>query len=277
MAAASAARAPCIYLTHGGGPFPVIGGPGHAGLTKFLKAWPTSLPEPPKALLVVSGHWETAVPTVTSAPRPELIYDYHGFPPESYEINYPAPGDPQLADKVCSLLKAAGMECQKDAKRGFDHGTFIPLVLAFPKADIPVVQLSLAASLDPQLHIKMGEALAPLRDEGVAIIGSGSSFHNMPALFAAMGGMSEAGRAALQRSKTFDEWLQYVCTDPQLPYEKRAELLAGWRKAPEGQYSHPREEHLLPLHVCLGAGRGGAAKVVFDDLAMGVKCSSFQW
>ncbi|KAL4457727.1 hypothetical protein ABPG75_012592 [Micractinium tetrahymenae] len=278
MAASTVLRAPSVYLTHGGGPFPVIGGPGHASLTAFLKAWPKSLAQQPKALLVVSGHWESDVPTVTSAPQSELIYDYYGFPPEAYQLKYPAPGSPQLADKVCSLLKAAGLECRKDAKRGWDHGVFIPLMLAYPKADIPVVQLSLVSSLDPTLHIRMGEALAPLRDEGVAIVGSGSSFHNLPALFAAMdGGATRAGQEAVRRSKSFDEWLQHACLDPSLTYEQRCELLAAWRKAPEAAYAHPREEHLIPLHVVLGAGKGAAGTAVFDGTAMGVKCTSVQY
>ncbi|KAL4442993.1 hypothetical protein ABPG77_008484 [Micractinium sp. CCAP 211/92] len=274
-----------MFTPSAGGPLPVIGGPGHASLTSFLKAWPKSLAQQPKALLVVSAHWEENAPTVTAAPQPELIYDYYGFPPESYKLSYPAPGSPELADRVCSLLKAAGMECRKDPKRGWDHGVFIPLMLAFPQAAIPVVQLSLVSSLDPRVHIRMGEALAPLRDEGVAVVASGSSFHNIPALFTAMkeegtreGELGRKGcQEAVQRSRRFDEWLQHACLDPSLTYEQRCELLAGWRQAPEAAYAHPREEHLMPLHVALGAGRGEAAAAVFDGTAMGVKCTSLQW
>ncbi|KAL4858007.1 4',5'-DOPA dioxygenase extradiol [Chlorella vulgaris] len=267
------ARAPAVYITHGGGPFPVIGGPGHAKLSAFLKSYASSLPVLPKGLLVVSAHWEEPQATVTSGAQPPLIYDYYGFPPESYELKYPAPGSPQLADRVCSLLKVAGMACRKDGQRGWDHGTFIPLMLMYPEAKVPVVQLSLLSSLDPREHIRLGEALAPLRDEGVVIIGSGSSFHNVPALFAAMKGDS----SALDRSESFDDWLQHVCTDPSLSYEKRAELLSAWRQAPEAAYAHPRAEHLLPLHVALGAGKGEVGKLLFADLAMGVHCNSVQW
>jgi aromatic ring-opening dioxygenase catalytic subunit (LigB family) len=181
-------RLPTLFAAHGGGPLPVLGDASHAGLTRWLRQWPAAaLPTTkPSALLVISAHWEEAQPTVTSSPHPSLIYDYSGFPPAAYQLKYPAPGSPRLAQRVAALLAAAGMPCKTDAARGLDHGTFIPLMLSFPEASIPVVQLSLMTSLDPEEHVRLGEALAPLRDDGVLIFASGLSFHNMGAFGAAM-------------------------------------------------------------------------------------------
>jgi aromatic ring-opening dioxygenase catalytic subunit (LigB family) len=150
-------------------------------LAAYLRALPELTKTPPKALLVISAHWEEASPTVMTAARPALLYDYYGFPPESYQLTWPAPGSPELAARVRTLLAAAGFESREDGTRGFDHGTFIPLKLSYPKAEIPTLQLSLKAGLDPEQHLALGRALAPLRDEGVFILGSGMSFHNLRA------------------------------------------------------------------------------------------------
>src|SRR5690606_27942404 len=148
-------------------------------MAAFLSGIAASLPQRPRAILLVSGHWLAPRFSVTSGERPGLIYDYHGFPAHTYELTYPAPGSPALAARVMQLRGQAGIETDADAERGFDHGVFIPLKLMFAQADIPVVQLSLRNDLDPQAHLDAGRALAPLRDEGVLIVGSGMSFHNM--------------------------------------------------------------------------------------------------
>ena len=173
-----------MYIPHGGGPcffMKWTRGPEDVWdkMAASLRALGDSLPERPKALLVVSAHWEEEEPTVLSQPNPALLYDYYGFPPHTYELKWPAPGSPELAGRVRELLDGAGMPSRSNSERGFDHGVFIPLLLAFPKADIPTVQLSLRAGLDAKEHLAIGRALAPLRDEGVLIIGSGMSYHNM--------------------------------------------------------------------------------------------------
>lgn len=263
---------PVIFLPHGGGPLPVLGDPAHAALKQFMQAIPPRLGQP-RAILVVSAHWEAPQATVTSAPQPELIYDYYGFPPESYQIRYPAPGAPALAQRVAELLESHGLPCHRDAQRGFDHGLFIPLKLMYPEADIPCMQLSLLSSLDPAAHIRLGEALAPLCDEGVLIVGSGLSFHNLRAFFSA------PTEASVADSLAFDEWLRRTLQADGLDDDARAAQLCDWQQAPAARFCHPREEHLLPLHVCFGAAkaRGLSAEVVFNDRLMGMWTSGFLW
>src|SRR5690606_7776586 len=196
-------RMPVIFLPHGGGPWPfvdVFGGPdAWASLLAYLQALPDTLPAPPRAVVIVSAHWEESRPTVMSAARPPMLYDYYGFPPESYTIQWPAPGEPALAARVRALLDAAGIESGEDAERGFDHGTFVPMKVAWPDADVPTVQLSLVRGLGPGTHLRVGRALAPLRDEGVLIVGSGMSYHNMRGFGTARGE---------QDAERFDAWLQ---------------------------------------------------------------------
>src|SRR5690349_3450169 len=158
---------------------------------------------PPKALLVISAHWEERVPTVMTSARPPMLYDYYGFPPASYEIQWPAPGEPALAARVQELLGKAGVPSATDHERGFDHGTFVPLKLTYPDANIPTVQLSLKAGLDPAEHLAIGRALAPLRDEGVFIIGSGMTFHNLRAF---------RDPRSQPVAETFDAWLRDAAT-----------------------------------------------------------------
>ena len=223
---------------------------------------------------------QESIPTVTSGKNPPLIYDYYGFPPESYSLKYPAPGNPALAGRVASLLRGAGFECQEDSKRGFDHGTFVPLLLSYPEADIPVVQLSLMSSLDPGAHIKMGEALAPLRDEGVLIYASGLSFHNMKVFMSQMGKFG--GGKADPKSVEFDNYLKKAATgvempkgEPTLSWEEREELLKKWKNAPQARYAHPREEHLIPLMVAFGAAKDETATVLYNETLLGAQVSSF--
>ncbi len=260
---------PILYLPHGGGPLPILGDPEHASLTHFLKTIGSELGNP-KAILLISAHWEEDIPTITSGQSPDLIYDYYGFPEASYQIKYPAPGSPQLAKSVSESLLANGIESQLDNKRGFDHGMFVPMKLMFPTANIPCVQISLAHHLNPETHINIGKALADLREENVLIIGSGLSFHNMTAFFSSTDPFL---------SKAFDQWLVDTCCDQNMTPKRQQERLINWALAPHARYCHPREEHLLPLHVCFGAATKGSplAKTVYHETLMGNTVSGFLW
>jgi aromatic ring-opening dioxygenase catalytic subunit (LigB family) len=198
-----------------------------------------------------------------------LIFDYSGFPEHTYQLTWPAPGDPELAARVARMLAEAGLPAAMDPNRGFDHGVFVPLKVAFPEARIPVATLSLAANrdgkLDPALHLAAGRALAPLRDEGVLIVASGMSFHNL--------------RGYLQpqtpeRACAFDAWLNRAVGSPAA---ERDALLAAWRSAPFAAYAHPREEHLIPLFVAAGAGGDAPGKRIFGDEPMGAAISAYRF
>jgi aromatic ring-opening dioxygenase catalytic subunit (LigB family) len=234
-------------------------------MAEWLRGIGASLPQKPKALLVVSAHWEAAVPTVLASPSPPLLFDYYGFPQHTYELTWPAPGSPELAARVRDLLGAAGIASASDTTRGFDHGVFVPLKVAFPEATIPTVQLSLQQKLDPKEHLAIGRALAPLRDEGVLIIGSGMSYHNMRGLMSGSGGADSA---------RFDEWLGAAVE--KAPAARDVDL-AGWASAPSGRASHPREEHLVPLMVAAGAAVDDLGKRVFRDDVMGARVSAVQF
>ena len=264
--------APVVFLPHGGGPMPLLGDPAHQSLIQFLQTLMSRYTKP-DAIVLISGHWETAVPSVTADPHPSLLFDYYGFPPETYRYSYPAPGQPQLAQQVSSLIKAGGFDCKLVNDRGFDHGMFVPMMLLYPEADIPCIQLSLINGLNAAQHIRLGECLAPLRAQNIMIIGSGMSFHNMQALFA---GEQPQYRAA---SDQFDEWLVTTLSDPHLSRVNQQEALEHWDVAPSARFCHPREEHLLPLHVCFGAAKGGAehAEVLFNETLMGHKVAGFGW
>lgn len=263
-------RQPTLYIPHGGGPCFFMDwtmGPRDTWdrMAAWLRGIATSLPEKPRAILVVSGHWEERVPTVMTSPRPPLFFDYYGFPPHTYELTWPAPGSPELAARVRSLLSDAGIDSADNPTRGFDHGVFIPLKVALPEAEIPTVQLSLRADLDPEKHLAIGRALAPLRDEGVLIVGSGMSYHNM------RGFMSGRGKEA---SEQFDTWLTRAVEDEP---SKRDAALREWSKAPAARESHPREEHLLPLMVAAGAAGDDRGKRVLRDEVMGVVVSAVRF
>lgn len=261
---------PVLYLPHGGGPLPLLGDPAHQSLVEFISQLGPQLPHP-QALLVISAHWETPQARITGAAHPELIYDYYGFPPASYQIQYPAPGAPELAQQVQTLLGQAGIPASIDPLRGFDHGLFVPLKLLYPGADIPCIQLSLLNSLDPGAHIALGEALAPLRQHGVMIVGSGMSFHNLSAL------VWRGGNTSSAPSDAFDEWLANACCNPDLTPAQRCERLIRWRDAPHAGFCHPREEHLLPVHVCLGAALGTPAQHSYSAPLMGHRISALIW
>ena len=233
----------------------------------FLKGLAATLPRRPRAILVVSAHWLESGFNVTTAQSPTLIYDYHGFPLHTYALQYPAAGAPQLAARITELLGHAKLPSEANPDRGFDHGMFIPMMLMFPEAEIPVVQLSLHRSLDPELHLQAGRALAPLRDEGVLIIGSGMSFHNMRGY-----GNPRFGPI----SDAFDHWLTAAV---EAPAPQRYQHLVDWTQAPSARLSHPpeAEEHLLPLMVAAGAAGDDAGHHVFSDRVMETTLSAYSF
>ena len=263
------ARMPVAFLPHGGGPWPFVdlGFPKHEleDMAAYLRSVAQLPKTPPRALLVISAHWEAPVPTVMTSPAPPLLYDYDGFPPEAYRVRWPAPGSPALAARVRDLLTAAGMQSAEDARRGYDHGTFVPLSLLYPGAEVPTVQLSLVAGLDPGVHLALGRALRPLRDEGVFILGSGMTFHDLRTFF---------DPRAHGISATFDAWLQSAVTAE--PASRDAHL-EDWEKAPAARRAHPREEHLLPLHVVAGAAGGDRGVVSWRGTNLGHRLSGFHF
>ncbi len=259
---------PVLFIPHGGGPLSLLDDPGHRALILFLQGISARIPTP-AAICVISAHWEESIATVTSGALPSLIYDYYGFPERAYSIQYPAPGSPSLANKIYTALRRSGIPARLDEHRGFDHGLFVPLKLMFPDAAIPCVQLSLLNNLDPAAHIAMGKALRPLRRDNVLFIGSGFSFHNMRAFFSGNQEMDE-------QNTVFHEWLLDTCTDPKLSFAERTSRLVDWEQAPAARYCHPREEHLLPLHVCAGLS-DDLAELVFDGEVLDKKTCGFIW
>jgi aromatic ring-opening dioxygenase catalytic subunit (LigB family) len=262
---------PVLYLPHGGGPLPLLGDPNHGALVDFLEIIPTELGKP-AAILVVSAHWETEIPTITSGYRPALIYDYNGFPAESYEVQYPAPGAPWLASYLKSELEQFGIQSRLDDQRGFDHGMFVPLKIMYPDADVPCIQLSICASLDPAHHIRIGRSISALRDQKILVVGSGLSFHNMQEFLSPE---PESGRRNLE----FDNWLIDTCTNPDLLPADKENRLVRWEQAPAARFCHPRGDHLLPLHVCYGIATADTpnARLVFNDLVLGKRVTGLLW
>jgi len=263
------ARLPTYFVSHGGGPWPFMKaqyGATYDVLEQSLADMARQVGAKPAAVLVVSGHWEEDRPTLSSGATPGMLYDYSGFPAHTYEVHYDAPGSPALAERAAALLSAAGFDPALDPARGFDHGTFAMLVPVFPAADVPVVQLSLLHGFDPQAHLAMGRALAPLRDQGVLIIGSGLSYHNLRQF-------GPGGRLA---SHAFDAWLQFTLA---LPPAERSTAMLHWSEAPYARNAHPREDHLLPLLVALGAAEGEAAACVYheDEFFGSLAISSFRF
>jgi len=261
---------PTWFVPHGAGPcfFMDWDPPGTWDrMEGFLRGLADSLPRRPRAVLVISAHWLEGSFQLTAGARPGLIYDYYGFPPHTYELEYPAPGDPELAGHAAGLLADAGLPSGQDPERGFDHGLFIPMKLLFPNADLPVVQLSLHNGLDPATHLQAGRALAPLRHEDVLILGSGMSFHNMRGY-----GDPQFGPV----SDAFDQWLTAAV---EAPPEERNRALAHWDEAPAARQSHPpaQEEHLLPLMVAAGAAGRDAGQRIFSDRVMETTISAFRF
>lgn len=251
-------KQPSIFIPHGGGPCFFMNPDGPCDpmwqpMETYLRDLVASLDARPKAILLVSGHWETPVFTVHTGSRPGLLYDYYGFPEHTYQLRWDAPGAPALAVRVAALLENAGFPTAQESERGWDHGVFIPMKVAVPRADIPLLQLSLRADLDPAAHIAAGRALACLREEGVLIVGSGMSFHNL----------RERGPAVVAHAAAWDAALTDAVTDPDPG--RRAARIIDWQSLPHAAFAHPREEHLLPLMVALGAGG--------DDPAVRDHCS----
>jgi aromatic ring-opening dioxygenase catalytic subunit (LigB family) len=265
--AMSGSRLPTMFLPHGGGPWPFVDGLGGADEVRDLRAYLAALPPAttPRAVLVVSAHWEERVPTLMTAPSPPMLYDYFGFPDAAYEITWPAAGAPDLAAEVAEHLRRGGFETSSDAARGFDHGTFVPLKVAFPDAGVPTLQLSLEAGLDPERHLAIGRALAPLRDQGVLLVGSGMSYHNMKRF---------RDPGASREAEVFDAWLRRAATSPG---PERDRLLADWAHAPAARASHPREEHLLPLMVVAGAAGEEVGAVPFTGTFYGKRISAIHF
>lgn len=253
---------PTYFISHGGGPWPWMAERGEtrfAHLEESLYAVRRDIGDPPKAVLVISGHWEAQGFHISSSVSPPMEFDYYGFPDWAYRIHYDAPGSPELANQIAVLLGQGGITSTLDPERGFDHGTFSLMKPIYPDASIPIVQLSLDAGFDPDLHLRVGEILAPLRNDGVVIIGSGSSFHNMSAL------MSGSGQAD---SRLFDNWLTETLVE--VDAVQRAARLRQWINAPAARAAHPREDHLVPLFVAIGAaGDEPGCRVYHEDAFFG--------
>ena len=264
-------RQPTIFLNHGAGPCFWVDWPAPLGAGAFDRLDPNlgglmaRLPARPKAALVVSAHWEEARPTVSTGAAPPMLFDYYGFPEHTYRLMLPAPGCPELARRVAELLTAAGIACDEDGDRGFDHGVFVPFLRITPEADLPIVMLSLRRDLDPAAHLAIGAALAPLRDEGVLIVGSGQSYHNLSRFTDGDGATSEA----------FDGWLSAAVTsdDPDV----RSRDLRAWASAPAARAAHPREEHLLPLMVVAGAAGRDVGRRAYADRIGGKVFSGYEF
>lgn len=263
-------KQPVLFIPHGAGPcFFMEWQPANTWhkMAEFLTSIPNRLPQRPNAILVISAHWQTLEFSITAGMQPELIYDYHNFPEHTYQLTYPAVGAPELAERIGELLTDAGINNNQDSSRGFDHGAFIPLKLMFPEADIPVVQLSLRNDLDPEAHVLAGKAIAELRDEGVLIVGSGMSFHNM-------NGYNDTNFTA--PSERFDKWLTATVAADQ---EERDAALYDWTQAPHALDAHllGAEEHLLPLMVAVGAAEGDKGHKVYSQQVLKTQLSAFQF
>jgi len=265
-----------LFIPHGGGPLPLMDDPGYARLSAALRSLGPVLRNA-KAIIVVTAHWETEQPRLAAATRPGMLYDYRGFPEQAYQISYPAPGAPALAKTAADLLAKHGFAPQCDHERGFDHGTFVPMALMRPQADIPVLQVSVMSSLDPAQHIAMGRALAPLLDDDVVLIGSGFSFHNLKALQGRLG--EEDAQKGQSLAQEFHAYLDRAVCATELRPEVRDEMLINWEEAPGARFCQPREEHLLPLHVCFGAAREArmAATQIFGEPVKGYQTSGYHW
>jgi aromatic ring-opening dioxygenase catalytic subunit (LigB family) len=236
-------------------------------LEQSLKVMSREISVTPTAILVISGHWEAPDFTVMTSVAPPMLYDYSGFPEHTYQIKYGAPGSPAVARRVQELLTLAGIQTRTDKTRGFDHGVFAPFAVAYPEARVPILQLSIRQGYDPEVHLQGGTALAPLRRDGVLIVGSGLRYHNLRAF----------GPQARIPSQEFDTWLnEAVCT---VRTEERNLRLRNWSHAPSARLAHPREDHLIPLMVAVGAAQQESGVRVYheDSFFGGIAVSSFRF
>lgn len=258
---------PILFIPHGGGPLPLYN---QDSISRFLTHL-NHVVSNPLAILVISAHWEAKEPTIVDNPEASLLYDYYGFPAETYHYQYSAPSASKQANSLLESLLPVFPEACIERNRGWDHGVFVPLKLMVPEANIPVFQLSLLSDLDSSRHMLLGEQLQSLSDQGILIVGSGFSFHNMQVF------MNEANQQDKIKSKEFDRWLNDTLTNQKLSALERKSRLTNWELAPHARYCHPREEHLLPLHVCVAAAGYRQAKNIFNEATSGVISSGFLW
>jgi aromatic ring-opening dioxygenase catalytic subunit (LigB family) len=259
-------RLPVLFVSHGGGPWPYVDSlkQMYVRTEQEMRRLPGRLPARPKAVLAISGHWEAPDFSVATEARPPMEYDYSGFPAHTYQIRYAAPGDPALAEQALTLIAGAGLDVVADPTRGFDHGVFVPLSLMYPNADMPIVMVSIKSGYDPGEHLALGRALAPLRDEGVLIVGSGLTYHNMR-------GFNQ--ERATGDAEAFTRYLNEVIA---LPDEhERDEKLLHWERAPRARSAHPREDHLMPMLVAAGAAGIDAGAVLFTEYVMKIPMTSY--
>jgi len=274
-AVAAKKRYPTVFVNHGGGPMPLLGK--QPDLVRHMKDVVANELLPrygrPTSIVVLSAHWEgkrSGKIEITSSPNPKMVYDYGGFPPETYRYQYPSPGSPELAHQIQQLLGNRGIDSVLDDTRGYDHGVFVPLMIMFPRADIPVVAVSLDASLNANKNIEIGRALEPLRDEGVLVLGSGYTFHNLPAVF-------NPTPRTIGASLQFNDWLKDTILNADS--DRLLEELGRWEDAPGARIAHPREEHLLPLFMVAAAAIGGQTgertaitpKLIYDSSSSGTE------
>ncbi len=261
---------PTLFIPHGGGPCFFMEPPPRwepdtwDRMGAFLRDLDARLGRRPRAVLVISGHWAAERPTLNVAARPGLLFDYYGFPDHTYRLTYPTAGAPELAAEVRRLLTQAGVDVGVEERRGLDHGVFVPFKLVYPQADVPILQLSLQQDFDAAAHLAIGRALAPLRDDGVLIVGSGMSYHNLPRFL--------SGRRD-ETADAFDAWLTETVEDP----GGREHALARWREAPGAYDAHPEAEHLLPLMVAAGAAASDPGQRIYADRVRGKPISGFQF
>lgn len=261
MTSASAGAVPALFVSHGAPTLLLEGGP----TCDFLASLGPKLGKP-KAVLCVSAHWETDAPAVSAATAPETIHDFYGFPKPLYDMRYPAPGSPEVARRVQALLQKAGLACSIDPGRGLDHGAWVPMKLMYPQNDVPILQLSIQPERDPAHHLALGRALAPLRDEGVLVLASGSAIHNLRAL-------RWGGTGPQPWATNFATWLNQAVT------EGAVDRLTDYRRqTPDGAMAHPTDEHFLPLFVAMGAAGAGKGEVIFDAFTHGnLGMQAYRW
>ena len=257
-----------LYFSHGGGPLPLVNDPSHEAMNTFMRELPNQLHRP-ECIIVFSAHWEEKVVTLQGNATPKLLFDYYGFPDETYHLKYPAVNSLSLVEDITQLFTKANIPFALHQERGYDHGVFIPLMMMYPTADIPILQISLLSSLDSNEHILLGKALRPLLDRNILFIGSGFSFHNLRAF------RFNSNKEEDPLNDAFQDFLKSsLCSD--ISEKDRNNQLIYWEDAPNARYCHPREEHLLPLHICYGLA-GNRAQCIFDDDIAGKRALAFLW
>ncbi len=257
-----------IYFSHGGGPLPILGDPTHKKMIEFMKDLPNKINKP-EAIVVFSAHWEENTVTIQSGEKPDIMYDYYGFPKEAYCLEYPCIGNKELANKISNLFDENNIDNLLDEDRPYDHGSYIPLKMMYPEADIPVIQISLNHNLNPLTHLEIGKALRPLLEENILVIGSGFSYHNMSRFDFTGEDIEDSLNDKFQ-----DELIKQCCLEED--HDKRWDSFKNWEEFPGARYCHPREEHLLPLLVCIGLSENTGTKI-FDDYILGKRATAFLW